>query len=198
MTHWIAPSLYVAYYAQVTCMMEVTPLWMCHATNKLSVIRVSRSPSAERVGDWWSILILRDAFQGLSKFDEFEKNLGISANILARRLKHLTAEGLFERQRYNDHPPRFEYVLTDKGRDFYPVAIALFAWGNRNLAPNEIAMRLGDRATGRERNAIIVDADTGEKITPENTVLLAGPAATEETMRVINRVKRISSEKGAE
>ncbi|GAB1364289.1 hypothetical protein MASR1M32_35250 [Rhodobacter sp.] len=59
-------------------------------------------------------------------------------------------------------------------------------------------MRLGDRETGRERNAIIVDADTGEKITPENTVLLAGPAATEETMRVINRVKRISSEKGAE
>lgn len=57
----------------------------------------------ESVGDWWSILILRDAFQGLSKFDEFEKNLGISANILARRLKHLTAEGLFERQRYNDH-----------------------------------------------------------------------------------------------
>jgi DNA-binding HxlR family transcriptional regulator len=102
----------------------------------------------ESVGDWWSILILRDAFQGLSKFDEFEKNLGISANILARRLKHLTAEGLFERQRYNDHPPRFEYVLTDKGRDFYPVAIALFAWGNRNLAPNEIAMRLGDKKTG--------------------------------------------------
>ena len=161
----------------------------------------SECPAAralESVGDWWSILILRDAFQGLSKFDEFEKNLGISANILARRLKHLTAEGLFERQRYNDHPPRFEYVLTDKGRDFYPVAIALFAWGNRNLAPNEIAMRLGDRATGRERNAIIVDADTGEKITPENTVLLAGPAATEETMRVINRVKRISSEKETE
>ena len=75
------------------------------------------------------------------------------------------------------------------------VAIALFAWGNRNLAPNEIAMRLGDREPGRERNAIIVDADTGEKITPENTVLLAGPAATEETMRVINRVKRVNSEK---
>ncbi|WP_232471323.1 winged helix-turn-helix transcriptional regulator [Pseudomonas aeruginosa] len=113
-------------------------------------------------------MILRDAFQGLSKFDEFEKNLGISANILARRLKHLTAEGLFERRRYNDHPPRFEYVLTDKGRDFYPVAIALFAWGNRNLAPNEIAMRLGDKKTGRERTAVIIDADTGEAITPEN------------------------------
>lgn len=56
-------------------------------------------------------------------------------------------------------------------------------------------MRLGDRETGRERNAIIVDADTGEEITPENTVLLAGPAATEETMRVINRVQRVNSEK---
>ena len=161
----------------------------------------SESPAAralESVGDWWSILILRDAFQGLSKFDEFEKNLGISANILARRLKHLTAEGLFERRPYNDHPPRFEYVLTGKGRDFYPVAIALFAWGNRNLAPNEIAMRLGDKKTGRERTAVIIDANTGEAITPENTVLLAGPAATEETMRVINRVKRISSEKETE
>ena len=141
---------------------------------------------------------MRDAFQGLSKFDEFEKNLGSSANILARRLKHLTAEGLFERRRYNDHPPRFEYVLTDKGRDFYPVAIALFAWGNRNLVHDEIAMRLGDKKTGKERCAIMVDAHTGEEITPENTVLLAGPAATEETMRVIKRVKRISSQKEAE
>lgn len=143
----------------------------------------------ESVGDWWSILILRDAFQGLKRFDEFQQSLGIASNILSRRLKHLTNEGLFERRRYVDHPPRYEYVLTGKGRDFYPVAIALFAWGNRHLAPDDIAMRLGDRATGEERRAVVVDADTGEPITPENTMLIAGPAATENTLQRIGLVR---------
>jgi DNA-binding HxlR family transcriptional regulator len=142
----------------------------------------------ESVGDWWSILILRDALQGLTRFDEFQQSLGVASNILSRRLKHLTHEDLFERRLYASHPPRYDYVLTDKGRDFYPVAVALFAWGNRHLAPEEIAMRLGDRATGRERRPIVVDAETGEPITPDNTMLLPGPAATGKTLERIGLV----------
>lgn len=143
----------------------------------------------ESVGDWWSILILRDALQGLTRFDEFQQSLGVAPNILSRRLKHLTNEGLFERRLYASHPPRHDYVLTAKGRDFYPVAVALFAWGNRHLPPEGIAMRLGDRATGRERHAIVVDAETGEPITSDNTMLLPGPAATEKTFERIGLVR---------
>ena len=85
--------------------------------------------SLERVGEWWSILILRDAFHGLSRFDEFQENLGIAPNMLARRLKSLVEAGLLERRRYSERPPRHEYVLTQAGRDFRPVLWALLAWG---------------------------------------------------------------------
>src|SRR5512146_1200068 len=91
--------------------------------------------SLECVGEWWSILILRDAFQGATKFDEFQKSLGIAPNILARRLKHLTANGMFETRLYSQRPPRHEYVLTEKARDFFPVLVAMLGWANRYLAP---------------------------------------------------------------
>ncbi|WP_164162985.1 winged helix-turn-helix transcriptional regulator, partial [Stenotrophomonas maltophilia] len=87
------------------------------------------------VGEWWSILILRDAFLGLTRFDEFQKSLGIASNILARRLKHMTEIGLLERRPYSQRPPRYDYVLTARGRDFFPVVGAMLAWGNRHLAP---------------------------------------------------------------
>src|SRR5579863_1673108 len=70
--------------------------------------------SLERVGEWWSILILRDAVYGLKRFDEFQKSLEIAPNMLTRRLNGLVKDGLLERQRYSDKPPRYEYVLTEK------------------------------------------------------------------------------------
>ena len=91
--------------------------------------------SLERVGEWWSILILRDAFAGMTRFDEFQKSLGIAPNMLTRRLDALVEAGLLERRRYSERPPRDEYVLTERGRDFRPVLIALLAWGNRHFAP---------------------------------------------------------------
>src|SRR3546814_9216212 len=74
--------------------------------------------SLDRVGEWWSILILRDAFAGLTRFDQFQKSLGIAPNMLSRRLNGLVESGLLERRRYNERPPRDEYVLTEVGRDF--------------------------------------------------------------------------------
>ncbi|MEZ2132922.1 MULTISPECIES: winged helix-turn-helix transcriptional regulator [unclassified Sinorhizobium] len=143
----------------------------------------------ESVGDWWSILILRDAFQGLSRFDEFQRSLGVAPNILTRRLKHLTSEGLFERRCYSERPRRHEYILTEKGRDFFPVLMALFAWGNRHLPEDEVAMRLGDLATGKERNAVLIDAVSGKPILIENTILLPGPAADEGIQRRIAHIR---------
>src|SRR3546814_12016305 len=88
--------------------------------------------SLDRVGEWWSILILRDAFAGLTRFDQFQKSLGIAPNMLSRRLNGLVESGLLERRRYNERPPRDEYVLTEVGRDFRPVLWSLLAWGNRS------------------------------------------------------------------
>src|ERR1700755_181147 len=91
--------------------------------------------SLERIGEWWSILILRDAFQGMTRFDQFQKSLGIAPNILSRRLRGLVEAGLLGKVRYNEHPPRDEYVLTAIGEDFRPVLRALLTWGNRHFMP---------------------------------------------------------------
>src|ERR1700739_890121 len=98
--------------------------------------------SLERVGEWWSILILRDALHGLSRFDEFQKSLGIAPNMLTRRLNALVLAGLLERRRYSEHPPRDEYRLTGRGRDFRLVVLALLAWGNRHFAPEGASVML--------------------------------------------------------
>jgi DNA-binding HxlR family transcriptional regulator len=133
----------------------------------------------ECVGEWWSILILRDAFQGVTRFDEFQKSLGIAPNILARRLAHLTDTGLFERRPYSIRPPRHEYVLTPKGRDFFPVLVALFAWGNKHLAPEGAALLLADRSTGRPLDPVMVDAVDLSPIAPADVALVPGPRASD-------------------
>ena len=137
----------------------------------------------ERVGDWWTILILRDAFHGLSRFDEFQKNLEIAPNILSRRLAALVEDGLLRRQRYSEHPPREEYVLTDKGRDFRSVVLAMLAWGNRHYAPEGKSVVLIDGETGREVDPILVDPETGRPVTEYPYRTIAGPAADERTRR---------------
>src|SRR3954469_8214246 len=98
----------------------------------------------ERVGEWWSILILRDALYGLTRFDEFQKSLGIAPNMLARRLSALVEAGLLERHRYSQHPPRDEYRLTGRGWDFLPVLLAMLAWGNRHFAPEGASVLIVD------------------------------------------------------
>jgi len=77
--------------------------------------------SLERVGEWWSILIIRDALHGFTRFDQFQKSLNIAPNMLTRRLNALVDTGVLERRLYSDRPPRYEYILTEKGRDFRPV-----------------------------------------------------------------------------
>jgi DNA-binding HxlR family transcriptional regulator len=99
-----------------------------------SICPVARTLS--RVGDAWSLLILRDAFLGRTRFDEFRTSLGVAPNILADRLSRLVEAGFLERRRYSERPPRDEYVLTDRGRDFKPVMDALYGFGERNFALN--------------------------------------------------------------
>ena len=133
--------------------------------------------SLERVGEWWSILILRDAFQGLTQFDQFQKSLGIAPNMLTRRLNSLVETGLLERRRYSEHPPRDEYVLTERGRDFRPVLWALLAWGNKHFAPEGPSVLVVDAATGKPADPVLVDRKTGKVMTPDSFRSAPGPAA---------------------
>jgi len=139
--------------------------------------------SLDRVGEWWSILILRDAFYGLTRFDQFQRSLGIAPNMLTRRLCALVEEGLLERRRYCDHPPRDEYVLTRRGREFWPVLVLLTQWGNRHFADEGIASQLVDAATGDPAEPVLVDRRTGRPIDEAHFRFAAGPAADERVRR---------------
>ena len=148
--------------------------------------------TVETVGEWWSILILRDAFQGLTRFDEFRQSLGIAPNILSRRLAHLTEAGMFERRPYSEKPPRYEYVLTEKGRDFFPVVVAMFAWGNKHLAPHGKAVLLAERKTARPLDPIMVDASSKARINLANVMLVPGPRASAGMRRRLASIRALS------
>src|SRR6478609_11181486 len=120
--------------------------------------------SLERVGEWWSILILRDALHGLTRFDQFQRSLGIAPNMLTRRLNALVEAGLLERRRYSEHPPRYEYVLTERGRDFRPVIVAMFAWGNKHFAPEGASVLLVNKKTRRAADPVLVDRRSGRAV----------------------------------
>jgi DNA-binding HxlR family transcriptional regulator len=118
----------------------------------------------EHVGEWWSILILRDAFRGLTRFDEFSESLGIAPNMLTRRLAALVEAGLLERRQYSDRPPRDEYVLTERGRDFRPVLLAMMAFGNKHFPPDDRVVRIVNAETGEPVDPVLVDPSTGRRV----------------------------------
>jgi DNA-binding HxlR family transcriptional regulator len=139
--------------------------------------------SLERVGEWWSILILRDALHGVSRFDEFQKSLSIAPNMLTRRLSALVESGLLERRRYSDRPARYEYVLTPRGREFRPVLIALLAWGNKHFATEGPSVLLADRKSGAIAEPVVVDRSSGRLLNETEFHYVPGPAASERTRR---------------
>jgi DNA-binding HxlR family transcriptional regulator len=139
--------------------------------------------SLEHVGEWWSMLILRDAAQGLTRFDEFQKSLGIAPNILSRRLNNLVEAGLLERRQYSERPPREDYILTARGQDFRPVLWAILAYGNRHFAPEGESVMLVDRETGLRADPVLVDRVSGKVMTPATFRPAAGPAADDALRR---------------
>jgi DNA-binding HxlR family transcriptional regulator len=139
--------------------------------------------SLERVGEWWSILILRDAFQGLTRFDQFQKSLGIAPNMLTRRLNTLVDSGLLERRPYSERPLRHEYVLTPRGRDFRTVIWALLAWGNKHFAPEGETIVVVDTATGERAEPVVVDGRSGRPLRAPEFAVVPGPAANEHVRR---------------
>lgn len=140
-----------------------------------------------RVADSWSVLILREAFYGITRFDAFQQNLDIAPNMLTRRLNSLVEKGMLERRQYCERPPRFEYILTDRGRDFRQVLLAMLAWGNRHLAPEGESVQLVDRQTGERVEPVLVDAASGRPIVGHDFHVVPGPAATERLRQRLER-----------
>lgn len=104
----------------------------------------------ELIGERWTLLVLRDVFLGNRRFDEIQESLGVARNVLASRLRRLTDEGILERRRYRERPERFEYFLTEKGLDLWPVLVSLMAFGDRHLTEGEPPLRLVHKGCGGE------------------------------------------------
>jgi DNA-binding HxlR family transcriptional regulator len=118
----------------------------------------------EVVGEWWSMLVVRDAFLGVTRFDAFQRRLGISRNILQDRLNTLVNAGVLVRVPYAEHPPRHDYLLTDKGRDLWPVLTAMRQWGDRHAAPDGPPLQVVHKSCGAMSNAVMVCDSCGERL----------------------------------
>ena len=118
------------------------------------------------IGDRWTMLVLRDCFRDVRRFDDFQKRLGITRHVLADRLRKLEEVGVLERRPYQDRPPRHEYRLTEKGLALHPVLVTLVDWADKwEPHPDGSSRRLISRETGEPVDPVLTDARTGERLT---------------------------------
>jgi DNA-binding HxlR family transcriptional regulator len=132
----------------------------------------------EIIGEWWTLLILRDAFLGVRRFDDFQSRLGIARNVLTDRLNTLVEHGILERRQYQDRPERFEYRLTEKGLDLHPVLFSLLRWGDRWTAGEAgPPLALEHRSCGHDITPIMTCPVCGEEIKAQTIRAHPGPGA---------------------
>jgi len=129
----------------------------------------------EIIGEWWTMLIVRDAFLGVTRFEDFQRRLGISRNILQQRLAKLVDAGVFVRVPYSEHPPRHEYRLTPKGLDLWPVLTAMRQWGDSYAAPDGPPIEIVHDACGEISRLDLVCHSCGERVGPRDVHVVPGP-----------------------
>jgi len=142
----------------------------------------------EVVGEWWTLLIVRDAFLGVTRFDEFQERLGISRNVLTQRLEHLVSAGVLERRAYSEHPPRSDYRLTARGRDLWPVINAMRQWGDAHAAPGGPPLQVVHKACGHVFEARQTCSECGAAVGARDVRAVPGPGAVETLVRQPRRV----------
>jgi len=131
----------------------------------------------EVIGEWWTMLVVREAFNGVRRFDDFQGRLGIARNVLAARLQGLVEHGILERRLYQERPERYEYRLTPKGFDLYPVLLSLINWGDRWETPERgIPVRIIHEC-GEEAHAALTCSACGKAISARETRAVPGPGA---------------------
>jgi DNA-binding HxlR family transcriptional regulator len=133
-------------------------------------LNCSVARTMEQIGERWTILILRDAFYGVRRFDDFQASLGVARNILTTRLNHLVDGGIMRKEQYQDNPPRHEYRLTEKGRDLIPVITTMLAWGNRWESERD-PIDLIHTDCGHSIHAVAVCSECAEPISAHNLTI---------------------------
>ncbi len=133
--------------------------------------------SLEVIGERWTILIIRDAFLGVRRFDDFQRSLGVARNVLQGRLERLVEGGILERVRYQERPERYEYRLTEMGIDLWPVVVSLLSWGDKHLAPDGPAVILEHRDCGGRVNDHRICDKCGAILGPRDVKPRRGPAS---------------------
>jgi len=140
-------------------------------------------------GDHWTWLVVREAFYGATRFKDFQRNTGISRNILTDRLAVLVEEGIFEKVDIGTQGTRHEYVLTYKGKSLQPVLMAMTLWGNEHVyGAGKEPVLMVDAKTGLPVEALRPETSSGRKVRPENIIAQPGPGASEATKRRLNAV----------
>jgi DNA-binding HxlR family transcriptional regulator len=162
-------------------------IWSLYATifrvrTRFDGENCSIARSLEVLGDWWTLLVIREAFVGTRRFADFEENLGISKNILTARLNHLVEHGVLSRVDAGVHGTRYEYVLTQKGKDLVTVLTALRQWGDRWIfgEGREPALVV-DRRTGRPIPKVVIRDESGEPLAGRHMEMRPGPGANART-----------------
>jgi DNA-binding HxlR family transcriptional regulator len=129
------------------------------------------------LGERWTLLVIREAFLGVKRFEQMQADLGIARNTLSDRLNTLVDEGILERRAYQERPVRHEYKLTQKGRDLYPVLVSLMSWGDRYNAKGRPPVVLVHRTCGHRADPHLTCSHCGEEIDPREMYPEAGPGA---------------------
>ena len=154
----------------------------CVLGNTYSGQTCSIARSLDLIGERWTILIVRDAFLGVRRFDDFQRSLGVARNVLQGRLERLVEGGILERVRYQERPERFEYRLTEKGVDLWPVVVSLLAWGDRHAAPEGPPVVLEHRDCGGRVNDRRICESCGELLGPRDVRARRGPGFGDRTV----------------
>ncbi|QGG94344.1 winged helix-turn-helix transcriptional regulator [Actinomarinicola tropica] len=138
-------------------------------------MRCSIAQALEVVGEWWTLLVVRDLLLGVTRFEELQERLGIARNVLTDRLRTLVDAGVVERRKYQDNPERFEYRLTEKGRDLWVVVTAMREWGDRWSAPDGPPVELVHRTCGERTTLVPTCSSCGEVLERRDLVAVPGP-----------------------
>jgi DNA-binding HxlR family transcriptional regulator len=140
-------------------------------------VNCSIAQALEVVGEWWTLLVIRDVFLGVTRFDDLRDRLGISRNVLADRLDHLVAHGVLEKVPYQERPIRYDYLLTPKGVDLWESLTALRQWGDRWAAPDGAPVELVHKGCGQHMQVVPTCSACGEVVTARDVRAVPGPAA---------------------
>jgi DNA-binding HxlR family transcriptional regulator len=145
-----------------------------HKAN-LAALPCSLARTLQIVGEWWTLLVLRDICFGWNRFEEIHDHLGIARNILKARLDTLGEHGLIERRRYQRHPDRYEYLATEKGRDLVPALLALVAWGDRWTAADGPPVLFAHRPCGHDTIATVTCSSCAAPLVRDDIDIRQGP-----------------------